>query len=47
MEDKKNEHKKKKGFLESLFKPKGGCCSDVKFVPIKEDEHKDSDQEKN
>lgn len=41
------EEKKKKGFLENLFKPKGGCCcNDVKFVPIKEDKQKNSDQEK-
>lgn len=46
MGEKKKEEKTKKGFLEKLFKPKGGCCCDVKFVPIKEEEQKNSTQEK-
>ncbi|MDD4238286.1 MAG: hypothetical protein PHT62_07000 [Desulfotomaculaceae bacterium] len=41
----KKKEEKTKGFLEKLFKPKGGCC-DVKFVPIKEDEQKNPTQEK-
>lgn len=43
----KKKEEKKKGLLGSLFKPKGGCCcGDVKFVPIKEEQQKNSDQEK-
>jgi len=44
--EKKKEEKNKKRFLGNLFKNRTGGCCDVKFVPIEEDQQKNSGQEK-
>jgi len=44
---KKKEDENKKGLLGRLFKKKSGGCCDVKFVPVlKEEQQKNSDQDK-
>lgn len=42
MGEKKKEEKNKKGFLGNLLKNKAGGCCDVKFVPIEEEQQKNS-----
>lgn len=46
MSEKKKEEKSPKGFLGNLFKAKKSCCCDVKFVPIEEEEQKESGHKK-